>query len=151
MNFPWPVVLVLGVAACGASSSPKASYPLPGASAQACGPRVLSRLYFGLGSPEGPIAPAAFQAFVDEVVTPRFPDGLTLLAADGQWRGKEGKTEREGSRVLELVHEASAEVDQKLVQIVTLYKQRFHQESVLVVRHEATACFAAAKAPALLR
>lgn len=151
MNLPWLVVLVLGVAACGASSSPRASYPLPGAAAQACGPRVLSRLYFGLGSPEGPIAPAAFQAFVDEVVTPRFPEGLTLLAADGQWRGKEGKTEREGSRVLELVHEASAEVDQKLVQIVTLYKQRFHQESVLVVRHAATACFAAAKAPALLR
>lgn len=151
MHFPWPMVLVLGVAACGGSSSPKPSYALPGAFARGCGPRVLSRLYFGLGSPQGPIAQPAFQAFVDEVVTPRFPEGLTLLAADGQWRGKEGKTEREGSRVLELVHEASAEVDQKLAQIVALYKQRFHQESVLVVRHEATACFASAKAPALLR
>lgn len=141
------MLLVLALAACGGSPSPKASYALPGAAGQGCGPRVLSRLYFGLGSPEGPIAQPAFQAFVDEVVTPRFPDGLTVLAADGQWRGKEGKTEREGARVLELVHEPSAEVDQKLVQIVSLYKQRFHQESVLVVRHEATACFAAANAP----
>lgn len=139
--------LVLALVACGPASPPKASYGLPGVAARTCGPRVLSRLYFGLGSPEGPIAQPAFQAFVDEVVTPRFPDGLTLLAADGQWRGQDGKTEREGSRVLELVHEASPEVDQKLAQIVALYKQRFHQESVLVVRHEATACFAATDAP----
>lgn len=50
-------------------------------------PAVWNRteLYFGTGRPDGSVvSDAEFQQFVDIQVTPRFPDGLTLLAGYGQ-------------------------------------------------------------------
>ena len=33
---------------------------------------------------------AAWVSFLEDTVTPRFPDGLTVLDAQGQWRGSDG-------------------------------------------------------------
>ena len=64
-------------------------------------------------------------------MTPRFPDGLTVWQADGQWRTSEGKIAREPARVLLLVHDETPSVRQSITEIVRLYKRDFHQESVL--------------------
>ncbi|WP_137180427.1 DUF3574 domain-containing protein [Roseomonas sp. AR75] len=45
----------------------------------------------------------AWQGFLDDVVTPSFPDGLTVLDAAGQWRGRDGRIARERSKLLLLV------------------------------------------------
>lgn len=95
---------------------------------------VVTRLYFGLSSPSGPICDSAFQAFVDSAVTPRFPDGLTVYAASGQWRSGSSPVEREASRVVEIVHPHSATADSSLAWIARSYKQTFQQQSVLTVR-----------------
>jgi len=64
-------------------------------------------------------------------VTPRFPQGLTVWQAGGQWRRSDGAIVRERSKVLILVHDEKAEVRSAVTAIVERYKQLFEQESVL--------------------
>lgn len=98
-------------------------------------------LYFGMSSPQGPVSDADWQSFVDTEITPRFPDGLTQLSAQGQWKGSDGRIAKEASRVVVLLHPATADADAKLGQVIQAYKTRFHQESVLRVRQAAEAHF----------
>ncbi|MCX5193499.1 DUF3574 domain-containing protein [Streptomyces sp. NBC_00249] len=69
-------------------------------------PYVSTHLYFGTGRHNGnpPITEEEFMKFVAEVVTPRFPSGLTLQEARGQWRDKEGDVNRERSYELTLMY-----------------------------------------------
>jgi len=93
-----------------------------------------SELYFGLSRPDGStISDSDFQAFIDQEVTPRFPDGLTVVHGYGQWRQQDGKIVRESSRVLVLLHKQSAENHIEIESLRALYRQRFKQESVLRV------------------
>lgn len=91
-----------------------------------------TRLYFGLSSPSGPISEKEFDAFLDTAVTPRFPDGYTVLHARGAWRDAGAtSTSYEESRVLVLIHPATASDDAKIQAIRQEYKQRYNQQSVL--------------------
>ena len=91
-------------------------------------------LIFGTARPDGgpDVTPAQFWTFVDQIVTPRFPDGLTVSEAQGQWRDHHGVIEREKSYEIYLLYPTtnatrdSAAIDE----IRDLYKQRFAQESV---------------------
>ena len=111
----------------------------------ACGaPRpawVQTDLYLGLGRGDGgEVQPAEFQAFLDEEVTPRFPDGLTVLEARGQWRSR-GSLVREPARVLVVVHPPGPEADAAIEAIRADYRRRFAQESVLRVDSAVQASF----------
>lgn len=92
-----------------------------------------TELYFGTEKPDGSeVTEQEFEDFVDDKVTPKFPDGLTVLAGDGQFRGSDGVTVEERSFVLILLYppkdkEANGEIEQ----IRTDYKTDFDQESVL--------------------
>ena len=93
-----------------------------------------TELYMGLSRPDGSvIGEADFRGFVDREVTPRFPDGLTLLAGAGQWRGADGTIVKEDSRVLVLLHPGTAELDRALDAVRSAYVEQFDQESVLRV------------------
>ena len=65
---------------------------------------VDTQLYFGLGpadQPEKGVTEAAWRAFLDTEVTPRFPAGLSVIDVYGQWQGKEEKApERIRSKML---------------------------------------------------
>ena len=66
---------------------------------------VRTELFFGLsrkGLPE--IWEGEFQQFIDEFVTPRFPKGLTILDALGQWREDDSTTAKEPSKVMILIY-----------------------------------------------
>ena len=93
--------------------------------------QMRTTLYFGLSHPAGVISESQWQTFLRQQVTPRFPDGLAVWQADGQWRTSEGKIAREPARVLLLVHDETPSVRQSITEIVRLYKRDFHQESVL--------------------
>jgi hypothetical protein len=95
---------------------------------------IVESLYFGTHKPGGEVAPAEWQAFLAEVVTPRFPDGLTVWSAAGQWRGKSEAVEREPSYVVQIAHPDSPESESKIRAIVTEYERRFQQEAVMRVR-----------------
>jgi hypothetical protein len=101
--------------------------------------RVSDRLYFGRVHAAGVVGEEEWAAFLAEEVTPRFPEGLTVWLADGQWRdGTNRVTVREPTFVLEVVHPHRANRDAHLKAIVTAYKQRFAQQSVLWVRDRVT-------------
>ncbi|MDB5047427.1 MAG: lipoprotein [Fibrobacteres bacterium] len=94
---------------------------------------VLSRLYFGQSSQQGPVDARDFDAFLDTCVTRRFPQGLTRYAADGQWQGRDGLTLKEKTVVVEIVRPGDSAGAGKIKDIIRLYKLRFSQESVLLV------------------
>jgi hypothetical protein len=95
-------------------------------------------LYFGAAKPDGQVSADDWRMFLDEVVTPRFPQGLSVWQASGQWKSAAGPIVREPSYVLNIVHESSETTDAAIVGIMSAYKSRFRQEAVLRVR--STAC-----------
>jgi hypothetical protein len=107
----------------------------PTSVASSCAPTgttyARTTLYFGLAHPAGTISEKQWRTFVRDVVTPRFPQGFTVWQADGQWRAADGRIARERAKVLLLVHTNTQAVRDALAELVTSYKQRFQQESVL--------------------
>ena len=106
-----------------------------------CAPHAVARLVFGLRGPGGVLSDREWEAFLAGVVTPRFPDGLTVMQATGQWRGTGPAVEREPSRVVEIVHKDVSEASERLDEIVAIYKARYGQESVMVTHTDARVCF----------
>ena len=66
-------------------------------------------------------------------VTPRFPDGFTVLDGYGQWRNKEGKIVKEDSKVLVVLYKKAdlKTATAKLDEIRVAYNKTFQQQSVL--------------------
>jgi hypothetical protein len=93
---------------------------------------VVAELLFGRTR----VSDARWARFLASEVTPRFPDGLTVLDATGQWRPPGGgKITRERSKVVMIAMPPSPENDGRLEQIIKAYKTRFKQQSVgLIVR-----------------
>jgi hypothetical protein len=95
---------------------------------------VADRLFFGRDVPGGEaVSEEAWSAFLREVVTPRFPDGLTVWRGEGQWRNAAGETVREGVFVVEVFHPGGPAADLAILEIAAEYRRRFGQESVLRV------------------
>lgn len=95
---------------------------------------IRTELYFGRNKPTGgTVSDADWQRFVDEFVTPSFPDGLTILDADGQWKGKDGSIAREKSKVIILLYPRKVRktMNAKIEEIRSEYKKRFAQEAVM--------------------
>lgn len=105
------------------------------ASIDTCAPMGTSymrtTLYFGLARPTGMVSEGQWKSFLREHVTPRFPQGLTVWEARGQWQRPDGRITRERSKVLMLMHDQSEQVRSALQALVEAYKKAFQQESVL--------------------
>ncbi|MFG2331884.1 DUF3574 domain-containing protein [Streptomyces sp. NPDC048604] len=93
-----------------------------------------TRLLFGTERPDGgpAVTDAQFMAFVDQEVTPRFPDGLTVQDGRGQWRDRNGTIERERSYELILLYPQSETGvrDALIERIREAYETAYAQESV---------------------
>ena len=79
--------------------------------------------------------------FLRDEVTRRFPDGLTVWEAEGQWRSAAGSLDHEQSKVLLLVHPDTTAARQSVQAVIESYRKTFDQESVLW--ESARACVAA--------
>lgn len=131
-----PVVLCLALAQFSPTEmSPAERVAPPSRAERDCGSSgmafVRTTLYFGLSRPAGPIRKKEWAAFLREHVTPRFPSGLTVWEADGQWRRADGSIGRERAKLLLVVHDGKAAARAALSEVVSRYKQMFNQESVL--------------------
>ena len=86
-----------------------------------------TRIYFGMTTKDGTqLTALQWQAFLDDEVTPRFPDGLTVLEAYGQSStplsdGAGGLT----TKVLIIVHPATPEDAAKFEAIKAVFEARF--------------------------
>jgi hypothetical protein len=103
---------------------------------------VRDVVYFGRNRPDGGlVSDAEWQAFLTEVVTPRFPAGLTVVDAVGQWKGESGVVEQERSEIVTLMHDGGPGPRTAVAELAAEYKRRFRQEAVLRERTRTCARF----------
>jgi hypothetical protein len=131
------ILLLAGGSRALAAQNPAAAC-LPGQQ-----PRLIAELTFGrdIGRRVG-VSEAAWRRFLDREVTPRFPDGLTVVSARGQWRDRNtGRVVREPSKLIMIVLPGNADDQARLEAIVAAYKRQFQQQSVGVIVQPACAAF----------
>ena len=87
------------------------------------------------------VSDRAFADFLAEEVTPRFPDGLTVIDARGQWRDGAGVLVREPGKVVLLVFADDAQKRAGLAAIAETYKRKFRQQSVVTTVRAACVSF----------
>jgi hypothetical protein len=79
------------------------------------------------------VSDAEFARFATEEITPRFPDGLTIVDSVGQWRDTaRGRLVHEKGKLVTLVFAEDSAKRAALSQIADAYKQRFRQQAVMV-------------------
>lgn len=160
-----PLLAVLLAAGCTVAGAARDAPPSPAAATTAtlqgddarpaAARWVRSELYFGVGLADdaGPAGgegssarpadrEAAWRAFLDREVTSRFPDGLTVFDAYGQWlsRGR-AAPERLRSKVLVILHEDSPRRRQDIEAIRLAWKRETGDQSVLLVRQPVEVSF----------
>ena len=104
------------------------------AAVQTCGsarPQLRTTLYFGGARPKGTVSELEWQLFLRDEVTPRFPNGMTVWDAEGQWRESDGKVAHERTKVLLLVHPDTEQARRNIRAVIERYRKAFEQESVL--------------------
>lgn len=135
IRLSFALLLASALAGC-ASLAPQAC--MPGQQAM-----LGAELLFGrkIGDRIG-VSETAFRRFVDEEVTPRFPDGLTILDASGQYRDRDrGTLIREPSKLVQIATSDETGNRDKLTAIAEAYKHRFNQQSVGVILKPVCASF----------
>jgi hypothetical protein len=125
------VILALALTAC-AQPAPRVETESCAAPAQE---QIVAQMYFGrnIGGELG-VSDEEWTTFVDTVVTPRFPNGLTITDAAGQWRDTEtGAIVREPSKLLTLFLGDEARDRAALDEVAEAYKSQFRQQAVALV------------------
>ncbi|HWG20569.1 MAG TPA: DUF3574 domain-containing protein [Terracidiphilus sp.] len=106
---------------------------------------VDTRLYFGLGPadhPEQGISETRWREFLDREVTPRFPDGLSVVDVYGQWPGKKQTApERLHTKMLIVDYPDTPENRGKIDAIRAAWKKMTGDQSVLRVTQPADVSF----------
>jgi hypothetical protein len=127
------VALLVGMTGC-AGPSPM----MCGATQQST---AVADLFFGRNIDERlGVSEAAWQRFLADEVTPRFPDGLTVVDGAGQWRDG-ARLVREPSKVVTIVLRDRTADQARIDAVVEAYKLRFRQQSVGVVIRPACVSF----------
>ncbi len=123
------LAILLVLAGCTPTPAPPLCEGVPGTAGWTV------QLFFGRTMRGGElITDAAWNSFLADSVTPRFPDGLTVLEARGQWRQRAtGRVISQPSTVVEIVTEGLAADYAKFAAIRAEYKAKFAQESVGLV------------------
>src|SRR5262249_41747345 len=106
-------------------------------------PTQVAELMFGrnIGARIG-VSEDGFSRFVDREIMSRFPNGLTVFNAAGQWRNEAGnKIVREPSKVVQIVLPGQVDDVARLNEIVEAYKRRFKQQSVVMIVRPACVSF----------
>ena len=126
------LVFAIGLAAGGGLTTvvaQKRSAPTEcGASTAA---QVRTTLYFGSARPKGSVSELEWQLFLRDEVTTRFPGGLTVWDAEGQWRAPQGAIEHERTKVLLIVHPDTPAARASVQAVIERYRKAFDQQSVL--------------------
>jgi hypothetical protein len=139
--------LILAGCATLPATPPMASATLQGDAAHPAQTQhwVDTRLYFGLGPADRPqqgVSEAAWRDFLDKEVTPRFPDGLSVIEVYGQWQGKqETAPERLRSKLLVIDYPDTPDNRAKVEAIRAAWKQRTGDLSVLRITAPADVSF----------
>lgn len=134
--------LVAGLAV-GAEVARFASHGTPAPSCpDAARPMTRLELFFGARHGDGAaVSDDEWAGFLAREVTPRFPAGLTVVRASGQWRNAAGRVTSEPSYVLTVLHAPGDTSPAEVDAIRDAYKEQFKQESVMRVENPACVSF----------
>lgn len=133
----WGALIAAGaLAGCAAMPREQAACPAGQESLK------TAQLFFGrnIGAKPG-VSQADFQRFVDAELTPRFPDGLTIMDGGGQWRGSENQLIREAAKVVLIVLPRKGDAPARIDAVRTAYKKQFNQDAVLLITQPACVSF----------
>ena len=125
------VLFAIGLAAGGGLTTAVAARRAGDECGSSAAAEVRTTLYFGSARPKGSVSELEWQLFLRDEVTPRFPDGLTVWDAEGQWRPPQGPVEHERTKVMLLVHPDTAAARQSVQTVIDRYRKAFDQQSVL--------------------
>ena len=127
------VLLAVGCETAPMSSSPIQTGTITPAMSDGAGrTMVRTEIFFGLAREGGtPVGELEWQDFIDKAVSVWFPNGFTVIDANGRWRGSNGKTVTERSKVLVIFHDGSDANVRKFDELRRLYTQRFGMQSVI--------------------
>lgn len=88
------------------------------------------------------VSDAGWSRFLAREVTPRFPDGLSVVDAAGQWRDPvRGRASHEPSKLVIIVVPDEVAMQDRIAAIVAAYKRQFRQQSVGVITRPVCAAF----------
>jgi hypothetical protein len=111
---------------------------------------IRTELFFGLSKPDGSVVETAeWNAFLEEHILSRFPDGLTVVDAAGRYLDRHHRMIREPSKMIIILYppERSATANSNLIAISAEYCSQFKQESVLRADSIAKASFLSGSKP----
>lgn len=121
-----------GAAAFQSTAAQTAPMPFPSTvCGSATAAQLRTTLYFGTTRPTGAVSELEWQMFLRDEVTVRFPDGLTVWDAQGQWKVAKGTIVQERTKVLLLVHPDTVNARGAVQDVIEKYRKAFEQESVL--------------------
>jgi hypothetical protein len=135
-----PGLALLAIAA--ACAAPPA-VPPDCATAGRGAPMLQASLLLGRGiEGRAPVSRAEWEEFAATEVTPRFPDGFTVLDGRGQWRNPDtGALAREDSLVVLVVAAPGPETTRRLEETAAAWRRQFRQRSVGIVTAPVCAAF----------
>ena len=118
------LILMLSLAGC--MSAPKVGCPV--------GQSQLHTAQFFLGAkPAVKLNERDFRRFVVREVTPRFPDGVTVVEGGGQWTGADNRLMREAAKMVLIVLPASGDGPARMEAVRTAYRVQFKHDPIVVV------------------
>lgn len=117
-------VLLLGFALTGCSTLEIAGCPAGQASLR------TAQVFFARDDGKGvAVSDAAFRKFVADEVTPRFPQGLSVLDGGAQWRGEANKMIRESAKVVSVAIPTGRNSSHPINAVRGAYRSRFKLDS----------------------
>jgi len=104
---------------------------------------LLATLFLGTAVPgREAVSAREWEDFAETVVTPRFPEGFTVLDGQGQWRNPQtGQIQRERTKILVIGAADTPATRQRLEEVSAEWRGRFGQHSVGRVTRAVCASF----------
>jgi hypothetical protein len=119
------LAIVAACAGCGSSSAAKSSQPT----------WVKSEIYCGLEKQAGgTVTQAEFADFLNQVVTPAFPAGLTVFDAYGQMQKTDKAIVKQTTKVLLLVHQKTKANADAIQKVISSYRSRYGNPQVMYLQ-----------------
>jgi hypothetical protein len=96
--------------------------------------KPTAEIVFGRVTPGAPgVSEVEFARFLRQEVDPRFPDGLTVVDAQGRWTAPAGGAIHDPSKLVTIVLRGAGDERAKLEAVRIAYRRRFHQDAVLTL------------------